>query len=82
VHRGEAIFSPAVAARPFPDLTERERDILGQLMRGRSNVEVAERLHLTQKTVRNYESSILAKLRVRDRAQAIVKARDAGFPPS
>ena len=97
VHRGEAIFSPAVAARlhryfssdasgsspvPFPDLTERERDILAQLVHGRSNVEIAERLHLTPKTVRNYVSSILAKLQVRDRAQAIVKARDAGFPPS
>jgi len=97
VHRGEAIFSPAVASRlsrffavdspaagavnPFPELTDRERDILAHLVLGRSNAEVAERLHLTPKTVRNYVSSILAKLQVRDRAQAIVKAHDAGFPP-
>jgi len=52
------------------------------MVQGRSNVEIAERLHLTPKTVRNYVSNILAKLQVRDRAQAIVKARDAGFPPS
>jgi len=65
---------------PFPDLTDRERDVLAQLAQGRSNTEIAAALHLTPKAVRNYVSAVLTKLQVRDRAQAIVKARDAGFP--
>ena len=96
VDRGEAIFSPATARRlsqffsrtpttgppeHFPELTDRERDILGLIVAGHGNAQIAERLHLTPKTVRNYVSNILAKLQVHDRAQAIVKARDAGFPP-
>lgn len=93
VHRGEAILSPAVAARvaayigaagktpgPFPDLTDRERDILDLLVAGHDNAEIARRLFPSQKTVRNYMSRILGKLHVADRAQAIVKARDAGYP--
>jgi hypothetical protein len=47
-----------------------------------ANHQIAEQLHLTPKTVRNYVSTILAKLQVHDRSQAIVKARDAGYPPS
>lgn len=97
VHRGEAIFSPSVATRllryvaagtgprpagPFPDLTDRERDILRLLTQGCTNAEVADRLGLTTKTVRNYVSNVLTKLQVSDRAQAVVKARDAGFPPT
>lgn len=94
-HHGEAIFSPAIAARLvryfsrehqspgadlFPDLTGREREILQLLVRGSSNSDIAADLRLTSKTVRNYVSNILTKLQVHDRSQAIVKARDAGFP--
>jgi DNA-binding NarL/FixJ family response regulator len=97
VHRGEAIFSPAIAqrlsrffaqTRPthdpalFPELTDREHDILRLVVAGAANHEIATQLHLTPKTVRNYVSTILAKLHVHDRSQAIVKARDAGYPPT
>lgn len=64
----------------FPELTDRERDILQHIVQGRNNAEIAHELHLTPKTVRNYVSTILTKLQVRDRAQAIVKAREAGYP--
>jgi DNA-binding NarL/FixJ family response regulator len=95
VGSGEAIFSPAVAARlmeyfsntlaasvpprVFPELTEREREILGLIARGAKNAEIAERLVLSPKTVRNHVSNILSKLQVADRAQAIIRARDAGL---
>ncbi|MFV9503134.1 MAG: response regulator [Oscillochloridaceae bacterium umkhey_bin13] len=93
VSSGEAIFSPAIArrmihyfgqhtppapARHFPELTEREREVLALVALGRSNETIANQLHLSLKTVRNHVSNILTKLQVRDRAQAIVKARDAG----
>lgn len=83
VHNGGAIFSPAIAQRltryfartptvrgadVFPELTDRERDILHQIVQGRNNAEIAHELHLTPKTVRNYVSTILTKLQVRDRA--------------
>lgn len=95
VHQGEAIFSPTVGRRLadyvtrrpadrdpglFPELTEREHDILRLVVAGRANHEIAAELHLTPKTVRNYVSAILAKLHVADRAQAIVKAHRAGYP--
>ncbi len=93
VHRGEAIFSPASAEKlmryfaqtrvnttAFPALTEREHDVLLLIAQGHSNTEIAELLSLTHKTVRNYVSNIFDKLQVADRAHAIVKARDAGFP--
>jgi DNA-binding NarL/FixJ family response regulator len=67
------------APEPFPDLTEREREILGLLVQHYSNPEIAEQLSLSPKTVRNYISSILDKLQVRDRAQAIFRAREAGL---
>ena len=67
------------APDPFPDLTEREREILGLLVQHYSNPEIAEQLSLSPKTVRNYISSILDKLQVRDRAQAIFRAREAGL---
>jgi len=94
VSRGEAIFSPAIAERlihyfaalrpaaadlAFPELTEREREILHLIAQGHSNTEIAERLLLSIKTVQNHVSNIFSKLQVADRAQAIVRARDAGL---
>jgi DNA-binding NarL/FixJ family response regulator len=90
----EAIFSPAIASRLmdffaaplpavpkeiFPTLTEREREILQLLARGSSNSEIARELALSVKTVNNYVSNIFSKLQVADRAQAIIRARDAGL---
>ena len=63
----------------FPELTEREREILDLIAAGRNNQEIAGQLFLSLKTVRNYVSSILTKLQVADRAQAIVRAREAGL---
>lgn len=72
--------SPAAAeARPFPQLTEREREILELVAAGRDNAFIARSLVLSQKTVRNYVSAILAKLHAADRAEVIVRAREAGF---
>jgi DNA-binding NarL/FixJ family response regulator len=93
VGHGEAIFSPAIAqrmmsffaARPalppdiFPELTESERNVLRLMAQGASNDAIAQQLSLSSKTVRNYVSNIFSKLQVADRAQAIVKARDAGL---
>jgi DNA-binding CsgD family transcriptional regulator len=97
VAAGEAIFGSAVASRltqffatgggtqaatPFPDLTSRERDILGLMATGASNQTIAHRLGLTEKTVRNNVSNVLTKLRVADRAAAVARARDAGLGQS
>jgi DNA-binding NarL/FixJ family response regulator len=93
VDQGEAIFGPAVAMRvaeffaappavdaaPFPQLTARETEILELLAAGRSNAQIAAALYLSPKTVRNNVSNIFAKLHVADRAEAIVRARDAGL---
>ena len=93
VNRGEAIFSPAIARRMiqffaqqapvpphvFPELTDREREVLTLIAQGLSNEAIATRLVLSLKTVRNHVSNILSKLQVNDRAQAIVRARDAGL---
>ena len=94
VGRGEAIFSPAIATRlidffsspqsalppqAFPDLTAREHEILTYIAQGQNNTEIATRLVLGQNTVRNYVSNIFSKLQVADRAQAIVRAREAGL---
>ena len=94
VGNGEAIFSPTIATRLidffltqvstlpkeiFPSLTEREREILQLIARGRSNAEIARELSLSPKTVYNYVSNILSKLQVADRAQAIIRAREAGM---
>lgn len=88
---GEAIFGPEIAkrlmnfftgAKPpqiFPELTDREREVLGLIAQGASNPEIADKLSLAGKTVRNHISNIFAKLQVADRAQAIIKARDAGL---
>jgi DNA-binding NarL/FixJ family response regulator len=93
VGRGEAIFGPSVvgyiadllagapspATRAFPDLTDREREILEQLADGAGTGQIAHRLRLSPKTVRNHMASICTKLGVLDRAQAALKARDAGL---
>ena len=64
---------------PFPDLTDRERGVLEMLAAGRSNDAIARELFVSNKTVRNTVSSIYAKLHAAGRAEAIVKAREAGF---
>ncbi len=69
----------AVPARAFPELTSREREVLDLIAQGLSNPEIAARLYLSPKTVRNHISNIFAKLQVADRAQAIVRAREAGL---
>jgi DNA-binding NarL/FixJ family response regulator len=94
VSSGEAIFSPAIAhrlmayfaavashaARPaFPQLSERENEVLALIAHGENNAAIASRLHLSAKTVRNHVSNIFNKLQVVDRAQAIIRARDAGL---
>ena len=92
--RGEAIFSPAVAARvlsyfaaprpaappqAFPTLTQREREILTLIAGGRPNAAIARELGIAPKTVSNHVSNIFGKLQVADRAEAIVRAREAGL---
>ena len=93
VAAGEVIFGAALARRmghfftagrsgephPFPELTARERDVLGHVADGEPNAAIAGRLGLSEKTVRNNVSSIFAKLLVADRAAAVAKARDAGL---
>jgi len=75
-----AYFTTTFAPLPvFPQLTDREREVLELVAQGQPNAAIAARLHLSQKTVRNHVSNILAKLQVADRAQAIVRARDAGL---
>ena len=66
-------------AAPFPDLTEREREVLELIAQGENNQEIAQRLHVSSKTVSNHISNIFNKLQVADRTQAIVKARSAGL---
>jgi DNA-binding NarL/FixJ family response regulator len=89
VHDGQLILGQAVNrhlrgigrkdAAPFPQLAQREREILGLVASGLSNASIAERLFLSPKTVANYLTSVFAKLAVSDRGQAIIKARDAGL---
>jgi len=93
VSHGEVVFSAAIATRvltwfaagggptlsPFPVLTDREREILDLVARGLTNAEIARRLFLSDKTVRNHVSNVFAKLQVSDRAEAVAKARDAGL---
>jgi len=74
-----ACFTAAAPSPPFPQLTGREREVLDLLAQGRANLAIATRLSLSPKTVRNHVSSILAKLQVTDRAQAIIQASDAGL---
>jgi DNA-binding NarL/FixJ family response regulator len=94
VAAGDAIFGPGVARRlmayferpaprpdpaAFPELTGREREILDMVAAGRSNADITAQLVLSPKTVRNHVSSIFSKLQVRDRSEAIVRAREAGM---
>lgn len=94
VGQGEAIFSPAIATRlmdyfanpghptaatEFPELTSRELEILELIAAGRRNADIARQLVLSPATVRNYVSAIFAKLQVAHRAEAIIKARQAGL---
>jgi DNA-binding NarL/FixJ family response regulator len=95
VAEGQALFGPAIASRlttffqkgsqletaiiPFPELTDREREVLSLIAQGLSNNDIAVRLHISNKTVSNHISSIFNKLQVADRAQAIVKARESGL---
>ena len=69
----------ASSVQAFPNLTEREHDILSLIAEGYTNSAIASRLYLSPKTVRNYVSSIFTKLEVSDRSQAIVRAREAGL---
>ena len=70
---------PSKKSKDFPELTERELEILDFIAQGHNNTVIANKLSLSIKTVQNYVSSILTKLQVADRAQAIVRAREAGF---
>ncbi len=95
VGAGEVIFGPGIAervmsyfrgvptrqstARLFPQLTERERDILARIAEGHENIEIARQMGISIKTVRNHASNIFTKLQVAHRAQAIVMAREAGL---
>jgi DNA-binding NarL/FixJ family response regulator len=94
VTRGEAVYGPGVAQRiidffsgrrepftprAFPELTSRECDILELLARGSANREIASRLGITDKTVRNHLSSVFLKLQVNDRTAAALKASKAGL---
>jgi len=74
-----AASSGSVMASVFPELTAREREVLDLVAAGRSNAQIASALFLSPKTVRNNVSNIFAKLHVADRAEAIVRARDAGL---
>jgi DNA-binding NarL/FixJ family response regulator len=94
VANGEVIFGPTIAqrvmsflslprpvvpARLFPELTERETEVLSLIAHGRTNEEIAGELVLSLKTVRNHVSNIFSKLQVADRAQAVIRAREAGL---
>jgi DNA-binding NarL/FixJ family response regulator len=93
VAAGEVLLAPAIAANavamltgsrrrgpdPFPSLTDREREVLELVAEGLDNRRIAQRLALSEKTVRNHLSTVLTKLGVADRASAIAKARDAGL---
>jgi DNA-binding NarL/FixJ family response regulator len=74
-----AAFDPAKHPRVFPELTDREREVLEMIARGEGNADIARRLVLSPKTVRNHVSNVFTKLQVADRAQAIVRAREAGL---
>jgi DNA-binding NarL/FixJ family response regulator len=91
VAEGGGVFGPSIARRvmehfsgqhasePFPELTDREREILAMVAAGHNNAAIAAQLGLAHKTVRNHISNILTKLQVSDRAQAILRARAAGL---
>ncbi|WP_231503020.1 response regulator transcription factor [Blastococcus sp. URHD0036] len=95
--RSEAVFGPRIADRvlaffassraraaavPFPELTDREREVLDLVAHGLPNAAIAARLYLSEKTVRNRVSDVLAKLHAASRAEAVALARDAGLGPA
>ncbi len=71
--------SPAVSRRAFPEVTEREEEILSLVAQGKINQQIAKELFVSLKTVRNHVSNIFLKLQVADRAQAVIRAREAGL---
>jgi DNA-binding NarL/FixJ family response regulator len=77
--RGFFAGGAGTAAQPFPSLSDREREVLALIAEGAANTDIARRLFLSDKTVRNYVSSIFAKIDVAGRPEAIVKAREAGL---
>lgn len=95
VAEGQALFGPAIAGRlttffqhggriqttvtPFPELTDREREVLSLIAQGTGNSDIAAKLHISGKTVSNHISNIFNKLQVANRAQAIVKAHNANI---
>ena len=74
-----AALNPSGPPRAFPELTDREEEILTLVARGHSNEEIAQQLFLSIKTVRNHVSHIFLKMQVADRAQAVIRAREAGL---
>jgi DNA-binding NarL/FixJ family response regulator len=94
VTRGDVVFGPAVASRVlsyltrplsardpllFPELSDREREVLELIARGMTNTEIARKLVVSPKTIRNHASNVFTKLQVSDRAEAIKRAQDAGL---
>jgi len=94
VSHGEVVFSAAIAGRvlsyfaagragpevaPFPELTDREREVLDLVARGLTNAAIARQLVVSDKTVRNHVSNVFTKLHVAGRAEAVARARDAGL---
>ena len=91
IAEGGTLISPGVADRlrqhlvgrqsedPFPELTEREAEILALIARGLTNQAIAEKLVISPKTVRNHVSEIYGKLQVTSRGEAVARARDAGL---
>jgi len=94
VAAGGVVVGPAVArqvlgffggpagrptATPFPELTAREREVLDLVARGLTNTAIAGRLYVSGKTVRNHVSNVMARIQAADRAEAIVRAREAGL---
>jgi DNA-binding NarL/FixJ family response regulator len=94
VAHGEVVFSAAIASRvlsyfaagrtgagvaPFPELTDREREVLDLVARGLTNAAIARQLVVSDKTVRNHVSNVFTKLHVANRPEAITRARDAGL---
>ncbi|MEO8283050.1 MAG: response regulator transcription factor [Pseudarthrobacter sp.] len=67
------------AAKAMAALAAREKDVLGELGAGRNNAEIESALYLSQETVKTHVASLLAKLRVRDRTQAVILAYETGF---
>ncbi|MGW3966105.1 response regulator [Amycolatopsis sp. NPDC005003] len=94
VAAGGAVFAPSIAARlrgyfsalhdipgrvAFPELTDREREVLDLIASGETNRRIARKLVLSEKTVRNHITRVFTKLKVKDRQEAVVRARDAGL---